>query len=43
VLAIKGGVSKIGREMIGTGILDCLDEYSKEELELVFKNLLKLD
>jgi DNA-binding FrmR family transcriptional regulator len=43
ILAIKGGVSKIGREMIGKGILDCLDEYSKEELELVFKNLLKLD
>jgi DNA-binding FrmR family transcriptional regulator len=43
VLAIKGGVSKIGRELIGKGILDCLDEYSKEELELVFKNLLKLD
>jgi DNA-binding FrmR family transcriptional regulator len=43
VLAVKGGVEKIGRELIGTGILDCLADYSKEELELIFKNLLKLD
>ncbi len=43
VLAVKGGASKIGRELIGKGILDCLDEYSKDELELIFKNLLKLD
>jgi DNA-binding FrmR family transcriptional regulator len=43
VLAIKGGVEKVGRELIGKGILDCLDEYSKEELELIFKNLFKLD
>ena len=43
VLAVKGGIAKIGRELVGKGILDCLDEYSKEELELIFKNLLKLD
>ena len=43
ILAVKGGISKIGRELVGKGILECLSEYSKEELELIFKNLLKLD
>lgn len=42
ILAIKGGVEKVGRELVGKGILDCLNQYSKEELELVMKNLFKI-
>jgi DNA-binding FrmR family transcriptional regulator len=43
IMAIKGGVEKLGREMVGNGILDCLDQYSRQELEIVIKNLFKLD
>jgi DNA-binding FrmR family transcriptional regulator len=43
ILAIKGGVASVGRNLVGKGILDCMGEYSREELELVIKNLFKLD
>jgi hypothetical protein len=42
-MAIKGGVESMGRNLVGKGILDCLTEYSREELELIIKNLFKLD
>lgn len=42
ILAIKGGVESLGRNMVGKGLLDCLDDYSKDELELIIKNLFKL-
>jgi DNA-binding FrmR family transcriptional regulator len=43
IMAIKGGVEKVGREMVGNGILDCLGQYNREELEIIIKNLFKLD
>jgi DNA-binding FrmR family transcriptional regulator len=43
IMAIKGGVESMGRNLVGKGILDCLTEYSREELELIIKNLFKLD
>jgi DNA-binding FrmR family transcriptional regulator len=43
IMAIKGGVEKIGREMVGNGILDCLGQYNRKELEIIIKNLFKLD
>jgi DNA-binding FrmR family transcriptional regulator len=43
VMAIKGGVSAMGRNLVGKGILDCIEGYSREELELIIKNLFKLD
>ena len=43
ILAVKGGVARIGQELVGKGILDCLGEYSKDELQLIFRNLFKLD
>jgi|694.fasta_scaffold22555_10 DNA-binding FrmR family transcriptional regulator len=42
ILAIKGGVEKVGRELVGKGILECLSDYSNQELELIIKNLFKL-
>jgi len=42
ILAIKGGVEKVGRELVAKGILDCLKDYSKEELDIIIKNLFKL-
>lgn len=43
ILAIKGGVESIGRNLVGKGVLDCLNEYSRDELELIVKNLFKLN
>ncbi len=43
IMAAKGGVESMGRNLVGKGILDCLNQYSREELELVVKNLFKLD
>jgi DNA-binding FrmR family transcriptional regulator len=42
ILSIKGGVEKIGRELVGKGILECLTDYSTSELEVIIKNLFKL-
>ena len=42
ILAIKGGLEKVGRELVGKGILNCLNDYSSDELELIIKNLFKL-
>jgi DNA-binding FrmR family transcriptional regulator len=43
IMAIKGGVQSLGRNLIGKGILDCMDNYSREEMEMIIKNLFKLD
>lgn len=43
IMAVKGGVEKIGRELVGKGILDCLQSYSRDELEIIIKNMFKLD
>jgi DNA-binding FrmR family transcriptional regulator len=43
ILAIKGGVESVGRNLVGKGILDCLNDYSRDELEIIIKNLFKLD
>jgi hypothetical protein len=42
-MAARGGLSKIAKEMVGRGVLDCRDTYSKDEFELILKNMLKLD
>jgi DNA-binding FrmR family transcriptional regulator len=43
ILAIKGGVERVGLDLLSKGVLDCLQDYSKEELSIVFKNMFKLD
>jgi DNA-binding FrmR family transcriptional regulator len=43
ILAVKGGVASVGKELIGKGVLNCLQDYTQDELELIIKNLLKLD
>ena len=42
VMAVKGGVASLGKVMISKGILECMENYSKEELELIIKNMMKL-
>ena len=43
ILAIKGGVERVGLDLLSKGVLDCIQDYSKEELSIVFKNMFKLD
>jgi DNA-binding FrmR family transcriptional regulator len=43
ILAIKGGVESVGRYLVGKGILDCISNYTREELESIIKNIFKLD
>ena len=43
ILAVKGGVESVGRNLVGKGILDCMQDYTRDELELVIKNLFKLN
>lgn len=43
VLAIKGGASKIGLDLLSMGVLSCFDKYSEEELLSIFKNMFKLN
>jgi DNA-binding FrmR family transcriptional regulator len=42
ILAIKGGVESVGRNLVGKGILDCIGSYSRQELEIIIKNLFKI-
>ena len=42
ILAIKGGIESVGRNLVGKGVLDCLGNYNREELELIIKNLFKI-
>jgi len=42
ILAVKGGVQRVGLDLLGKGVLDCLQNYSKDELDLIIKNLFKL-
>ena len=41
LLAVKGGASKVCKDIIGFGVLPVLDKYSKEEinqaLDIIFK------
>jgi DNA-binding FrmR family transcriptional regulator len=41
LLAVKGGASKVCKDIIGLGVLPVLDKYSKEEinqaLDIIFK------
>jgi DNA-binding FrmR family transcriptional regulator len=41
LLAVKGGASRVCKEIIGLGVLPVLDKYSKEEinqaLDIIFK------
>lgn len=41
ILAIKGGLVKVSSDLVSLGILNCIEDYSKEELELILKNVFK--
>jgi DNA-binding FrmR family transcriptional regulator len=43
LMACRGAVSRIAQEMIARGVLQCMEEYSHEELEQVITKMFKLD
>jgi DNA-binding FrmR family transcriptional regulator len=43
LMAVRGGTARVGRDLIGTGILACMNKYTKEELQTAIEALYKLD
>jgi DNA-binding FrmR family transcriptional regulator len=43
IMAVRGGVSRVGKDLIGMGILACMKKYSKEELQTAIEALYKMD
>jgi len=43
IQAAKGATGRVGRELINRGVLSCLQNYSKEELEEAVKLMFKLE
>jgi DNA-binding FrmR family transcriptional regulator len=42
LMAVRGGVSRVGKDMIGLGILACMNKYTKEELQTAIEALYKM-
>ena len=43
LISAKGAISRAARELINRGVLDCLNSYSKDELEEAIKLMFKVD
>jgi DNA-binding FrmR family transcriptional regulator len=43
IMAVRGGVSRVGKDLIGMGILACMSKYTKEELQTAIEALYKMD
>jgi DNA-binding FrmR family transcriptional regulator len=42
IMAVRGGVSRVGKDLIGLGILECMAKYTKEELKTAVEALYKM-
>ncbi len=42
LMAVRGGVSRVGKDLIGLGILACMNKYTKEELQAAIEALYKM-
>jgi DNA-binding FrmR family transcriptional regulator len=42
IMAVRGGVSRVGKDLIGLGILECMSKYTKEELKIAVEALYKM-
>lgn len=42
LLAVRGGVARVGKDLVGMGILSCLSKYNRKELEQAIEKLLKM-
>ena len=42
LLAVRGGVARVGKDLVGMGILACLSKYNRKELEQAIEKLLKM-
>jgi DNA-binding FrmR family transcriptional regulator len=43
LMAVRGGAARVGKDLIGMGILACMNKYTKEELQTAIEALYKLD
>jgi len=42
LLAVRGGINKIATDLVGFGILDCMQNKSKTELQAMIQNIFKV-
>jgi DNA-binding FrmR family transcriptional regulator len=42
ILAARGGLARVGKDLVGLGILSCLSKYSRKELEQAVELLFKM-
>jgi DNA-binding FrmR family transcriptional regulator len=42
ILAARGGLARVGKDLVGLGILSCLNKYSRAELEQAVVLLFKM-
>jgi DNA-binding FrmR family transcriptional regulator len=42
ILAARGGLARVGKDLVSKGILSCLTKYSREELERAMETMFKL-
>jgi DNA-binding FrmR family transcriptional regulator len=42
ILAARGGLARVGKDLVGLGILSCLGKYSRKELEQAIELLFKM-
>jgi DNA-binding FrmR family transcriptional regulator len=42
IMAVRGGVARVGKDLIGMGILACMSKYTKEELQTAVEALYKM-
>jgi len=43
LVAAKGAIATVGKELINKGVLECMSKYSQKELEEAIKLMFKLD
>jgi DNA-binding FrmR family transcriptional regulator len=43
IMAVRGGISRVGKDLVRLGILDCMGKYTKEELISAIEALYKMD
>jgi DNA-binding FrmR family transcriptional regulator len=42
IMAVRGGVARVGKDLIALGILDCMSNYTKEELKTAIEAFYKM-
>lgn len=43
LMATKGAASRVGQDMLSSGVLKCMDKYSQKDIEKTIALIFKLD